>query len=110
MGTLQFPPPSNESIELVENLNLLSDIEPEIELVDNLNLLSDIEPETLEVKKLNRCQSDLYLLKSRFSVIETSQNTLKRKIKGLYISTIFLTVLVFLILIWMLIVGVQHYL
>ena len=94
MGTLQFPPPSNESIELVENLNLLS----------------DIEPETLQVQKLYRWQSDLHLLKSRFSVIETSQNTLKQKIKGLYISTVILTVLVFLILIWMLIIGVQHYL
>lgn len=93
-STLQFPPPSNESIELVENLNLLS----------------DIEPETLQVQKLNRWQSDLHLLKSRFSVIETSQNTLKQKIKGLYISTVILTVLVFLILIWMLIIGVQHYL
>ena len=92
MGTLQFPPPSNESIELVE-----TNIEPEIEIVENLNLLTDIETETLEVKKLNRCQSDLYLLKSRFSVIETSHSTLKRKIKGLFISTVALTVLVALV-------------
>ena len=92
MGTLQFPPPSNESIELVENL------------------LTDIETETLEVKKLNRCQSDLYLLKSRFSVIETSHNTLKKRLKGLYISTVALTVLVILILIWILITGIQYYL
>ena len=93
-STLQFPPPSNESIELVENLNLLT----------------DIEPETLQVQKLHRWQSDLHLLKSRFSVIETSQNTLKQKIKGLYISTVILTVFVFLILIWMLILGIQYYL
>ena len=110
MGTLQFPPPSNESIELVENLNLLSDIEPKIELVDNLNLLSDIEPETLEVQKLHRWQSDLHLLKSRFSVIEISHNTLKKRLKGLYISTVALTVLVILILIWILITGIQYYL
>ena len=110
MGTLQFPPPSNESIEIVENLNLLSDIEPEIELIDNLNLLSDIEQKTLQVQKLHRWHSDLHLLKNRFSVIETSQKTLKQKIKGLYISTIFLTVLVVLILIWMLILGIQYYL
>lgn len=92
MGTLQFPPPSNESIELVENL------------------LTDIETETLEVKKLNRCQSDLHFLKSRFSVIETSHNTLKKRLKGLYISTVALTVLVILILIWILITGIQYYL
>ena len=94
MGTLQFPPPSNESIELVENLNLLS----------------DIEPETLQVQKLHRWHSDLHLLKSRFSVIETSHNTLKQRIKGLYISTVALTILVVLILIWMLIIGIQYYL
>ena len=93
-STLQFPPPSNESIELVEN-----------------NLLSDIEPETPEVQsKLHRWQSDLHFLKSRFSVIETSHNTLKQRLKGLYISTVALTVLVILILIWMLIVGIQYYL
>ena len=91
-STLQFPPPSNESIELVENL------------------LTDIETETLEVKKLNRCQSDLHFLKSRFSVIETSHNTLKKRLKGLYISTVALTVLVILILIWILITGIQYYL
>ena len=80
-STLQFPPPSNESIELVEN-----------------NLLSDIEPETPEVQsKLHRWQSDLHFLKSRFSVIETSHSTLKRKIKGLFISTVALTVLVALV-------------
>ena len=56
-----------------------------IELVEN-NLLSDIEPETLEVQKLHRWQSDLHFLKSRFSVIETSHNTLKQRLKGLYIS------------------------
>ena len=105
MGTLQFPPPSNESIELVE-----TNIEPEIEIVENLNLLTDIETETLEVKKLNRCQSDLHFLKKRFSVIETSHNTSKQKIKRLYISTVVLTVLVVLILIWMLITGIQYYL
>ena len=91
-STLQFPPPSNESIELVENL------------------LTDIETETLEVKKLNRCQSDLHFLKSRFSVIEISHNTLKKRLKGLYISTVALTVLVVLILIWILITGIQYYL
>ena len=93
-STLQFPPPSNESIELVEN-----------------NLLSDIEPETPEVQsKLHRWQSDLHFLKSRFSVIETSHNTLKKRLKGLYISTVALTVLVVLILIWILITGIQYYL
>ena len=94
-STLQFPPPLNESIELVENLNLLS----------------DIKPETPEVQsKLQRWQSDLHFLKSRFSEIETSHRTLKRKIKGLFISTVALTVLVSLIFIWMLINGIQHYL
>ena len=93
-STLQFPPPSNESIELVEN-----------------NLLSDIEPETPEVQsKLHRWQSDLHFVKSRFSVIETSHSTLKQKVKGLFISTVALTVLVSLIFIWMLINGIQYYL
>lgn len=93
-STLQFPPPSNESIELV-----------------GLNLLSNIEPETPEVQsKLHRCRSDLHFLKSRFSVIETSHKTVKQKIKGLFISTVLLTVLVVLIFIWMLIVGIPYYL
>ena len=93
-STLQFPPPSNESIELVEN-----------------NLLSDIELETPEVQsKLHRWQSDLHFVKSRFSVIETSHSTLKQKVKGLFISTVALTVLVALIFIWMLINGIQYYL
>ena len=81
MGSnLQFPPP--ESIELVENLNLLSDIQQETPLVQS---------------KLQRWQSDLHFLKNRFSVIETSQRTLKRRIKGLIIATVILTFVVTLI-------------
>lgn len=81
MGSnLQFPPP--ESIELVENLNLLSDIQQETPLVQS---------------KLQRWQSDLHFLKNRFSVIETSQRTMKRRIKGLIIATVILTFVVTLI-------------
>jgi len=81
MGSnLQFPPP--DSIELVENLNLLSDIQQETPLVQS---------------KLQRWQSDLHFLKNRFSVIETSQRTLKRKIKGLIIATVILTFVVTLL-------------
>jgi len=81
MGSnLQFPPP--ESIELVENLNLLSDIQQETPLVQS---------------KLQRWQSDLHFLKNRFSVIETSQKTMKRRIKGLIIATVILTFVVTLI-------------
>jgi len=83
MGSnLQFPPP--DSIELVENLNLLSDIQQETPLVQS---------------KLQRWQSDLHFLTSRCSEIEASQRNLKQKIKGLFISTVVLIVLVTLILI-----------
>ena len=77
-STLQFPPPT-DSIELVTNL------------------LSDFQPETpLEHSKLNRWKSDLIFLTSRHSVLETSQENLKKRLKGLFIATVCLAVVVIL--------------
>ena len=91
MGSnLQFPPP-NDSIELV-----------------NENLLSDFQPETpLEHSKLNRWKSDLIFLTSRHSVLETSQKNLKKKLKGLFIATVCLAVVVILNLVSIVIVIIS---
>ena len=91
MGSnLQFPPP-NDSIELV-----------------NENLLSDFQPETpLEHSKLNRWKSDLIFLTSRHSVLETSQKNLKKKLKGLFIATVCLAVVVVLNLVSIVVVIIS---
>ena len=90
MGSnLQFPPPT-DSIELVTNL------------------LSDFQPETpLEHSKLNRWKSDLIFLTSRHSVLETSQKNLKKKLKGLFIATVCLAVVVILNLVSIVIVIIS---
>jgi hypothetical protein len=87
-STLQFPPPT-DSIELVTNL------------------LSDFPPETpLEQSKLNRWKSDLIFLTSRHSVLETSQKNLKKKLKGLFIATVCLAIVVVLNLVYIIIGAV----
>ena len=87
-STLQFPPPT-DSIELVTNL------------------LSDLQPETpLEQSKLNRWKSDLIFLTSRHSVLETSQENLKKRLKGLFIATVCLAIVVVLNLVYIIIGAV----
>ena len=75
MSTLQFPPPP-ESIELVTQ-----------------NLLTEQLETPLEQSKLYRWKSDLHLLASRYSVLE-SQRKLKNKLRILSIAIVCLVIIV----------------